>query len=232
MFLLTSAFLIWSSLAPPPSDAPVPPPNLDTNSITLAQSHDQQRAKRRFIGGGVLLGLAFVGEMAGAAITYSCWQDQRCNGSLSYTWGSEQAGSRFTLFTAGPGNAYVGARILSAPLVLTGGALLIGGAHARAYAEPLSTQSKLRRSDIWAMLGTGLGVYFASRLTRLGFAIGGVCQLPGCLFAFDQFTLGASRALMLTGGSLLMHDRTRERLRVRLGLGPTMGWGLALHGLF
>jgi hypothetical protein len=235
MILLTSAFLIWSSLEPTSGDSPVPPPKVDAsvaNVITIAQSHDQQRAKRRFIGGGVLLGLAFVGEMAGAGVTYSCWQEQRCKGSLSYTWGSERAGSRFTLFTAGPGNAYVGARILSAPLVLTGGALLIGGAHARAYAEPLSTQSRLRRSAVWAMLGTGLGVYFASRLTRLGFAIGGVCQLPGCLFAFDQFTLGASRALMLTGGSLLMHDRTRDRLRVRLGLGPTMGWGIALHGLF
>jgi hypothetical protein len=90
----------------------------------------------------------------------------------------------------------------------------------------------VRRSDAWAMLGTGIGVYLASRLTRLGFAIGGVCQLPGCLFAFDQFTLGASRALMLTGGSFLMHGRTRERLRVRLGLGPTIGWGIALNGQF
>lgn len=232
---MTATFVIWSSFAPSAGDSPVPPPTLDANvapTITITQSRDQQRAKRRFIGGGVLLGLAFVGEMAGAGITYSCWQQQRCNGSLSYTWGSERAGSRFVLLTAGPGNAYVGARILAAPLVLTGSALLLGGAHAQAYGEPLSTQPKVRRAHVWAMLGTGLGVYFASRLMRLGFAIGGVCQLPGCLFAFDQFTLGASRALMLTGGSLLMHGRTRERLRVRLGLGPTMGWGIALHGQF
>jgi hypothetical protein len=235
MILLMSAFLICSSLGPTSDSASVPPPNVDAsaaNTITIAQSHDRQRAKRRFIGGGVLLGLAFVGEMAGAGVTHWCWQEQRCKGSLSYTWGSERAGSRFTLFTAGPGNAYVGARILSAPLVLTGGALLLGGAHARAYGEPLSTPSKLRRADIWVMLGTGLGVYVASRLARLGFAVGGVCQQPGCVLAFDQFTLGASRALMLTGGSFLLHDLTRERLRVRLGIGPTMGWGLALHGLF
>jgi hypothetical protein len=235
MILLTSAFLIWSSFAPTVGGSPVPSPKVDAsiaNTIPVAQSHEQRRAKRLFIGGSVLLGLAFVGEMAGAGITHWCWQEQRCKGSLSYTWGSERAGSRFTLFTAGPGNAYVGSRILSAPLVLTGGALLLGGAHARAYGEPLSTQSKLRRADVWAMLGTGLGVYVTSRLARLGFAVSGVCQLPGCLFAFDQFTLGASRALMLTGGSFLLHDRTRDRLRVRLGLGPTAGWGIALHGLF
>lgn len=235
MTWMTSAFLIWSSFAPSVGDPSAPPPDADANvvdAVSVAQPNEHRRAKRRFIGGGVVLGLAFVGEMTGAGMTLSCWQEQRCNGSLTYTWGSDRAGSRFTLLTAGPGSAYVGARILAAPLVVTGGALLLGGAHAQAYGEPLSTKPKVRRSDAWAMFGTGLGVYLASRLARLGFGIRGVCQLPGCLFSFDQFTLGTSRALMLTGGSFLMHGRTRERLRVRLGIGPTMGWGFALHGQF
>jgi hypothetical protein len=223
-----AALLIWSAFAPPP-DASPPDPN--TQQITAAQSRDQRQAKRRFIGSGVLLGLAFVSEMTGAGITFSCWQQQRCNGNLTYTWGNEH-GSRFTLLTAGPGSAYVGARLVSAPLVALGGGLLFAGAHSRAYGEAFPSETPIKRRDAWAMFGTGLGVYLASRLTRLGFAIGGVCQVPGCVFAFDQTTLASSRALMLTGGALLMHGRTRDRLRLRLGLGPTTGWGVAIHGQF
>jgi hypothetical protein len=69
----------------------------------------------------------------------------------------------------------------------------------------------------------------ASRLLRFGFAVGGVCQDPACVYGVDQITLGMSRGLMLGGSGLLVHRRGG----LRLGVGTTaVGWGIAVDGRF
>jgi hypothetical protein len=75
-----------------------------------------------------------------------------------------------------------------------------------------------------------LGLYLGSRLARLGFALGGVCQDPRCVLAFDQVTLGSSRALAFTGSAVLVYHRTQRTVQLALaGFGLL---GLGVHGRF
>lgn len=188
-------------------------------------------SKRLFIGSGVLFGLAFASETIGAALAISCTHGEPCADGPMYSWGSPEAGTRFTLMTSGPGTAYVGGRLAAIPLVWTGAGLLLAGAHVQASADVGS--SRATRVDprlAWGLFGTGVGIWLGSRLARLGFAYSGICQEPTCVYAFDQATLGSSRALALAGSGLLWHHYRFERLR--LDIGPSIGWGLALTGQF
>jgi hypothetical protein len=120
-------------------------------------------------------------------------------------------------------------------LVWVGSGLLLGGAAVHAEQEHLAGvegSSRLSRKGYgWALLGSGLGLYVASRLLRFGFAVGGVCQDPVCVYGVDQITLGMSRGLMLGGSGLLIHRRTGEKLRLGLGV-SAVGWGIAVDGRF
>jgi hypothetical protein len=182
-----------------------------------------------FIASGVVMGISFIGELTGAIISSTCKLGSVCTLGSTYAWGSDDAGTRYTLVTAGPGSAYVMSRAVSIPLVWTGEGLLLAGAHARALADARDAPRPPKRLA-WALLGTGLGVYAASRVARLGFALGGVCQDPLCVYAFDQTTLGVSRGLSFSGSASLLHRRTRAR--VRLGIAPAASFGLALTGQF
>lgn len=156
---------------------------------------------------------------------------QPCAVSLTYVWGSQRAGTRYTLFTTGPASAYVAARVLAIPMVWVGQGLLLMSAHDRAIVDLAAGVSLPHsRRFAWALFGSGLGLYFGSRLLRLAFALGGVCQASGCVYAWDQLTLSTSRGLAFTGSALLVYQRTQHN--IRLGLTPFGGLGLGLQGQF
>lgn len=189
----------------------------------------EQRARRLFIASGVLGGLSLLGEATGAIISTTCELGSSCTVGFNYTWGSDEAGTRYSLITAGTGSAYVMARALSVPIVWTSEGLLLAGASARARADAPGAARPSKRLA-WSLLGTGLGLYVASRLTRLGFALGGICQSTGCVYGFDQLTLGLSRGFASSGSALVLYRHTHGR--TQLGLSPTASFGLALTGRF
>ncbi|MFO7567389.1 MAG: hypothetical protein R6X02_32395 [Enhygromyxa sp.] len=202
-------------------------------SADPAPAHDpphELRARRFFVASGVVMGASLLGEMAGAIISTTCKLGSACTTGFMYQWGSDDAGTRYTVITTGIGSAYVLSRAVSIPLVWTGEGLLLAGAHFRALADADAGRKPATKRLAWALLGSGLGLYVGSRLARFGFALGGVCQDLRCVYAFDQVTLGVSRGLSFSGSALVMHRRTHRR--VQLGLAPTAFYGLALTGQF
>jgi hypothetical protein len=191
----------------------------------------ERRARRSFIAAGVLLGLVSVAEKVAAGVAFNCSIGKPCAVGLTYAWGSQRAGTRYTLFTTGPASVYVSTRIVAIPLVWVGRGLLLLSAHDRAIVDlTAGTSLPYSRRFAWTLFGTGLGLYLGSRLLRLGFALGGVCQSPGCVYAFDQFTLTTSRGLAFTGSALLVYQRTQKN--IRLGLTPFATLGIGLQGQF
>jgi hypothetical protein len=213
--IISLTLSLWLGISPPP-----PPDPLERSPETT----NENRSRRLFIASGVLMGVAFLGETTGAIMATTCSNGDVCAHGLRYVWGSDTAGTRFTMITAGPGSAYVTARLLAIPLVWTAEGLLLAGTHLRARIDLGSPASKRLG---WALLGTGLGIYIASRLARFGFALGGVCQDRLCAYGFDQATLGASRALSFPGSAFVLHRRTRARMQFELGPAGTLGFGLS-----
>jgi hypothetical protein len=215
-FSITSLTLsMWVGISPPNPPEPLERSAKPTNEV---------RSRRLFIASGVLMGVAFLGETTGAIMATTCSSADICAHGLRYVWGSDTAETRFTLITVGPSSPYVAARLLSIPLVWTSAGLLLAGTHVRARTDLDSPASKRLG---WALLGTGLGIYVASRLARFGFALGGVCQDPICVFGFDQATLGASRALAFPGSAFVLHRRSRARMQLELGPVGTLGVGVS-----
>jgi hypothetical protein len=213
-------------LAAPPAPARPPPAN-----STALLSPREQRARRVFIAGGVMFGLAFAGEVAGATMSTTCKLGQPCALGLTFTWGSDSAGTRYTVFSTGTGSPYVISRVLAIPLIASGETLLLTGAHLQSQADERAGRAPpFSRRLAWGLAGAGMSVYVVSRLMRLGFAIGGVCQDPRCVYSFDQLTLGTSRALAFPGSAMLIYLRTRTD--VRLGLAPVGTVGLGIAGEF
>lgn len=207
-----------------------PPTEVVPTPEAVPAQRYEQRSRRLFIASGVLMGVSLVGEMTGAIISTTCQLGSPCTVGFMYQWGSDQAGTRYTVLTSGTGSAYVLSRVASIPLVWTGAGLLLAGADARARADAQSGTDAAPKRLAWALLGSGLGLYIGSRLVRLGFGLGGVCQAPQCLYTFDQLTLGASRGLSFSGSALVMHRRTHSR--IRLGVAPMGSYGIALTGQF
>jgi hypothetical protein len=205
------------------------PPATEPSPVILPPPNQAERSRRLFIASGVVMGASLIGELTGAIVSSTCTLGSVCTLGSTYAWGSGDAGTRYTLITTGPGSAYVMSRAASIPLVWTGAGLLLAGAHARALADARGNERPPKRLA-WALLGAGLGVYAASRVARLGFALGGVCQDPLCVYAFDQTTLGVSRGLSFSGSALVLYRRTHAR--VRLGIAPAASFGLAVIGQF
>jgi hypothetical protein len=200
-------------------------------SATSLSQRYERRARREFIASSVLFGVVSVAEKVTAGVALNCSIGEPCAISLTYAWGSQRAGTRYTLFTTGPASAYVATRTLAIPLVWVGQGLLLMSAHDRAIVDLARGESlPYSRRLAWSLFGSGLGLYLGSRLLRLGFALGGVCQAPGCVYSFDQLTLSASRGLAFTGSALLVYQRTQKN--IRLGLTPFGALGLGLQGQF
>lgn len=222
MIWLTELSLLFVFLGPPE-------PNETTAALETAPK-PEQRARRLFIASGAVMGASLLGEMAGAIVSTTCSLGSNCTVGFMYQWGSDERGTRYTLITTGTGSAYVLSRALSIPLVWTSEGLLLAGAHVQAIADASAGVKSASKRLSWTLFGSGLGIYLGSRLARLGFALGGVCQDPRCVYAFDLSTLGVSRGLSFAGSALIMHRRTRRR--VRLGVAPMAFGGLVLTGEF
>jgi hypothetical protein len=216
--ITTLTLSTWLAISPPTPAEPLEDPPHPTN---------QARSRRLFVASGILMGAAFLSETTGAVLATRCSIGDVCAAGLKYAWGSDTAGTRFTMITTGPGSAYVGGRLLAIPMVWTAEGLLLAGTHIRARTDLGSPASKRVG---WALLGSGLGIYIASRLARLGFALAGVCQDALCVYGFDQATLGASRALAFSGSAFVLHHRSRARMQFELG--PVGSLGLGLSGQF
>lgn len=202
----------------------ISPPALPDALEESPQPTNEVRSRRLFIASGILMGVAFLGETTGAVIATTCSTGELCAVGLQYAWGSDTAGTRFTMLTTGPGSVYVAARTLAIPFIWTGEGLLLAGTHLRARSDLGSPASKRVG---WALLGTGLGIYIASRLARFAFAVSGVCQDRLCAYGFDQATLGVSRALAFPGSAFVLHHRTRARMQFEFGPPGTLGLGVS-----
>lgn len=235
-------FAVWGlstilATAPPgPSGSERAEGESALSSTESRAQRPEKRSQALFISSGAVLGLALVGEVSSAIVSTRCSPKMACTKGFVFTWGSDEAGSRYTLMTSGPGTAYVAGRVISTPLVWLGAGLLLGGAQAIAERDHLlGTRwqgNQLTRKRVgWGLLGGGLGLYVASRLLRLGLAVRGACQSPACVYGIDQSTLGMSRGLMLTGSALLVHHRVRQKLQLQFGA-PSVGWGIAVRGVF
>jgi hypothetical protein len=229
---MNTMLLLLSLAASPPEVRPHP----TTPVVARRKLEDPRTSRRLLIGGGVSLGLAFSLELAGAIISTRCQSGDWCGGGVVYAWGSRDAGTRFTLLTGGTSSAYVHARVLAVPLLATGYGLTVRGAalRGRRVAVDGGTVAQRRlRARGWTLLGTGIGVYALSRLVRLGFGLGGVCQRAACVHGLDLASLAAARALMVTGSAGLAF---RRGYLGGVTLGPSASGpgdvGLVVSGMF
>lgn len=216
-FAITSlALSVWIGSSP----ASLPPEPLEVAGPKPAQV----RSRRLFIASGILMGVAFVGETTGAILGTTCAFDGLCAVNLRVPGSFDAVPLLAAMIPSGPESAYVVARMFSVPMMWTSRGLLLAGTQVRARDSHVAPAS--RRLG-WALLGTGFGILIGSRLARLGFAIGKICQDPLCFYGFDQATLGVSRALSLPGSAFVMHRRTRARMHLDLGPPGTLGLGLS-----
>ena len=222
MISLASLSLALALVGAPPEPSPQP--------VLATAPEPERRARRFFIAGGALMGVSFMGELAGTIVALNCHPPAECTLATGFVWGSTDAGTRYALTSAGPGSAYVLARTLALPLVWTEKGLLVAGAHAQAIADARAGVDPAPKRVAWALFGSGTSLWAASRLARFAFLLTGVCQDPRCAYGFDQMTLGVSRGLLFPGSALLMHRRTHAR--VQLGISPMGSYGLALTGQF
>jgi hypothetical protein len=230
--------LIVALFSPPEAETPPAPapvahhvPQPQPQPMLATRPNLERRAKRFFITSGVLMGVGFIGELIGAGIATNCLHGRKCTLGTVFEFGSPDAGVRYTLISTGTGSAYGLARLVSTPLMWTAKGFMYAGGHAQGIADAAAgVPIRVPRWVGWALFGSGLGVYLSSRLARLGFALGGACQDPMCLYAFDIGTLGVSRGLSFPGTALLIHRRIQTR--VRFGIVPMGARGLALTGQF
>jgi len=225
--------LLLALLGPPEGSSEPPPEPLAESSppLLIAPRQPELRARRMFIGAGTLMGIAFVGEVAGAIVSTTCKAGDPCDLQLVSDWGPEAENARYGFSTNGIGSAYVLSRGLAIPLVWSAKGLLALGAQSRAIADrQAGVVNRIPKWLGWTLLSSGLTVWAATRLARVGFEAGGVCQDPACWYTFDLMTLGVSRGLSSSGSALLMHRRTQRR--VVFGVAPTAGYGLSLTGMF
>jgi hypothetical protein len=218
--ILAPAILLAIS---PPEPSPAQPLQIEAPK--------PQKSRRLFIASGIVLGIAGIGEMAGAIVASQCTVGSSCAVGFAYAWGSPEADTRYTFVSAGIGSAYTLARVGSVPLIWTGAGLLLAGTHARALTDAANGTALAPAKPLaWGLLGSGVGLYVLSRIARIGFAVGGVCQDPRCVYAFDQTTLGLSRGMSFSGSALVLRRRTLQR--VRLGVAPMASYGLMVTGQF
>lgn len=213
------ALLLTSSTAlaaPPPSDAtPLP-----------------RKAKNKLKVGGAMLGLGFVAELSGAVIAATCELGSWCSTGFALTFGGAEGPNRYTLVSTGPSTPYVGARIVSAPLLISGFTLTMVGIY-EAGPRPSTWTHARRKTVAWSLLGTGLGVLTISRLLRMVFLSTQTCQQALCVHGLDQSSLWVGRGLAFAGAGLLIQAGVqRQALDLSLGPGPANSHGASLLGRF
>jgi hypothetical protein len=218
--------LAWPEVyaAPEPEPTPVvsqsPPP-------TQAQS---KRARRELVAGGVLLGLGFATELAGAVISAQCEPGEWCAVAIAGSVGGPEGPNRYTFVSAGPSSTYVMGRLMAAPFLVSGFTLTMVGL-ASTGAPPSEWTHAKRRRVAWSLFGSGIGVLVASRLLRVVFLSTGTCQSAMCVHGFDQTSLWVGRGLTFAGMGLLVRA-TARRHELALGTGPLRSYGLSLSGRF
>jgi hypothetical protein len=211
---------------PPPDPTVDIPPISDPLSPPPRQA-PSKKARRELIAGGVLLGLGFATELAGAVISVRCEPGDWCSGAIAGSVGGPDGPNRYTFVSTGPSNTYVMGRMLAAPFLLSGFTLTMVGL--ASTGTPL-THTKERRIA-WSLFGTGIGILVASRLLRIVFLATGTCQTAMCVHGFDQSTLWAGRGLTFAGTGLLVRGAAR-RHELGFGPGPFNSYGLSLSGRF
>jgi hypothetical protein len=182
---------------------------------------------RNFVGAGVLFGLAFATELTGTIIATRCSPGEWCARGMFLALGSNEGPNRYTMIATGPSSAYVGARVVAAPLVTAGFTLALRGAAIWGAARP-TVNDRRNRQIGRAMLGAGLGLFVVSRLLRWTFVPTGVCQTPVCVHGFDQASLWGARGLMVAGSGFSIHRRASRGPELTMGPGPAGSRGTSV----
>jgi hypothetical protein len=224
-----AAFLAVALASTEVHAAPEPEPIAVSESPPPTQA-PSKRAKRELVAGGVLLGLGFATELAGAVISVGCEPGEWCATAIAGTVGGPEGPNRYTFVSAGPSSTYVMGRLMAAPLLLSGFTLTMVGL-ASTDAPPSEWTHAKRRRVAWSLFGSGIGVLVASRLLRVVFLSTGTCQTAMCVHGFDQTSLWVGRGLTFAGTGLLVRG-TARRHELAFGTGPLRSYGLSLSGRF
>jgi hypothetical protein len=220
-----SVALAWPEVRAAPE--PEPTPVSEAAQPTQAPS---KRARRELVAGGVLLGLGFATELAGAVISAQCEPGEWCATAIAGSVGGPEGPNRYTFVSAGPSSTYVMGRLMAAPMLVSGFTLTMVGL-ASTGAPPSEWTHAKRRRVAWSLFGSGIGVLVASRLLRVVFLSTGTCQSAMCVHGFDQTSLWVGRGLTFAGTGLLVRG-TARRHELAFGTGPLRSYGLSLSGRF
>lgn len=223
--IILTTFLTFALASSSARAAPEPEP-IPAAESPPPKHAPSKRAKRQLATGGVLLGLGFATEVAGAVISTRCEIGEWCAGAIAGSVGGPDGPNRYTFVSTGPSNTYVMGRLLAAPFLLSGFTLtLVGLSSTSAYPS-----AKSRRVG-WSLFGSGLGILVASRLLRIAFLATGTCQTAMCVHGFDQTSLWIGRGMTFAGAGLLVRGAAR-RHELCFGNGPLGSYGLSLSGRF
>jgi hypothetical protein len=224
-----AAFVTLALAAPEVHAAPEPEPTLVSESPPPTQA-PSKRARRELVAGGILLGLGFATELAGAVISVRCEPGEWCAAAIAGSVGGPEGPNRYTFVSTGPSSTYVMGRLMAAPFLLSGFTLTMVGL-ASTGAPPSEWTHAKRRRVAWSLFGSGIGVLVVSRLLRGVFLSTGTCQTAMCVHGFDQTSLWVGRGLTFAGTGLLVRGAAR-RHELALGTGPLHSYGASLSGRF
>jgi hypothetical protein len=227
--IVSIAAFITAALTCPEARS-APEPELAPVSESAPTQAPSKRARRELVAGGVLLGLGFATELAGAIISARCEPGEWCAAAIAGSIGGPEGPNRYTFVSAGPSSTYVMGRLMAAPMLVSGFTLTMVGL-ASTGAPPSEWTHAKRRRVAWSLFGSGIGLLVASRLLRVVFLSTGTCQSAMCVHGFDQTSLWVGRGLTFAGTGLLVRG-TARRHELAFGSGPLHSYGLSLSGRF
>jgi hypothetical protein len=225
-----AAFIAVALACPEARAAPEPEPTPVVSESPPPTHAPSKRARRELVAGGVLLGLGFATELAGAIISARCEPGEWCATAIAGSIGGPEGPNRYTFVSAGPSSTYVMGRLMAAPMLVSGFTLTMVGLASMGTPPSEWTHAK-RRRVAWSLFGSGIGVLVASRLLRVVFLSTGTCQSAMCVHGFDQTSLWVGRGLTFAGTGLLVRGAARHH-ELAFGAGPLHSYGLSLSGRF